>query len=61
IRYDVVSMVKIFYEVLGGARHYARQPAEVKAIICGQKDSLILKKFKTAGELRDYLENMQWQ
>ena len=61
IRYDVVSMVKIFYEVLGGKKHYAKQPAEIKSIICGQKDSLILKKFKTAGALRDYLENMQWQ
>ena len=61
IRYYVVSMVKVFYEVLGGKKHYARQPQEIKAIICGQKDSLILKKFKTAGELRDYLENLQWQ
>ena len=61
IRYDVVSMVKLFYEILGGQKHYAKLPDEIKAIICGQKDSLILKKFKTAGELRDYLETMQWQ
>lgn len=61
IHYDVVSMVKIFYEVLGGQRHYAKMPAEVKSIVCGQKDSLILKKFRTAGQLREYLENMEWR
>jgi len=51
----------VFYEALGGQKHYARQPEEVKAIICGLKSSLILKKFKTAGQLRDYIEHMQWQ
>ncbi|WP_455375998.1 protein kinase domain-containing protein [Kaarinaea lacus] len=61
IRYDVVSLIKIFHEALGGQKHYAKQSKEVKDIICGLKSSLILKKFKTAGELRDYLENMQWQ
>jgi len=60
IRYDVVSMVKIFYEVLGGQKHYRNLPPEIKAVICGQKDSLILKKFRSAGELREYIETMQW-
>lgn len=61
IQYDVVSMVKLLYEILGGQKHYAKQPQEIKSIICGQKESLILKKFKTAGELRTHLETMQWQ
>ena len=61
IRHDVVSLVRVFHEALGGQKHYARQPDEVKAIICGLKSSLILKKFKTAGQLRDYIEHMQWQ
>jgi hypothetical protein len=60
IQYDVTSMVKIFYEILGGQKHYARQPDVVKSVICGQKDSLILKKFNTAGKLRAHLENMSW-
>lgn len=60
IQYDVVSMVKIFYEILGGQKHYARLAPEIKAIICGQKDSLILKKFRSAGQLRDHLETMEW-
>ncbi|MFC1722888.1 protein kinase [Nanoarchaeota archaeon] len=61
IRDDVVDMIKIFYEILGGKKHYANMPAEVKDIICGLKKSLILKKFKTAGQLKDYLENMEWE
>lgn len=58
---DVVDLVKIFHEAVGGARHYARLPAEAKGILCGLKRSLILKKFRTAGQLRRYLETMHWR
>ena len=57
---DVCDLVRIFYDSLGGARHYPKQPPEIKAICCGLKRTLILKKFQTAGELREYLETMQW-
>ena len=57
---DVCDLVRIFYDAVGGARHYARQPAYVKAICCGLKRSLILKKFRHAGQLRAYLEIMPW-
>lgn len=60
IQDDVVNLIHIFHEALGGPRHYARQPAEIKNIICGLKRSLIIKKFRTAGQLKDYLENMEW-
>jgi serine/threonine protein kinase len=58
---DVVDMIKIFHEAVGGRRTYSRQPPEVKAICCGLKRSLILRKFRTAGQLRQYLETMEWQ
>lgn len=61
IQDDVLDLVRIFYDALGGQPRYAKQPAEVKAICCGLKRSLILKKFKTAGQLRVYLETMQWR
>lgn len=57
---DVCSLIRIFYDALGGQKYYARQPQEIKAIICGLKNSLIIKKFKTAGQLCEYLETMQW-
>ena len=58
---DVCNLIRIFYDALGGQARYAKQPAEVKAICCGLKRSLILKKFRSAGQLREYLETMQWQ
>ncbi|GIW70837.1 MAG: serine/threonine protein kinase [Planctomycetota bacterium] len=60
IREDVIDLVRLFYDAIGGPRRYASQPEEIKAICCGLKRSLILKKFRTAGQLRDYLETMEW-
>ncbi len=59
-RHDIVNLVRVFYDVLGGAKHYSRQPPEVKAICCGLKRGLILKKFRTAAQLRIHLETMEW-
>ncbi len=61
IQDDVVDLVKIFHEAVGGARHYARLPREAKGICCGLKRTLILKKFRSAGGLRRYLETLPWQ
>ena len=60
IRNDTVDMIHIFHEILGGAKHYAKQPAAVKAICNGLKRNLILKKFSSASQLRQYIETMQW-
>ncbi|TWT38172.1 Protein kinase domain protein [Posidoniimonas corsicana] len=60
IQDDVVDLVRIFYDAIGGAPRYAKQPLEVKEICRGLKRSLILKQYRTAGQLRQYLETMQW-
>ncbi len=57
---DVCDLVRIFYDAIGGQKHYAKLSSEAKAICCGLKRSLILKKFRTAGQLREYLETMEW-
>lgn len=57
---DVCFLIRIFYDAIGGARHYAKQPPQVKAVCCGLKRSLILKKFRNAGQLRQYLESLTW-
>jgi len=59
-RNDICDLIRVFYDVLGGPRAYSRQPPEVKAICCGLKRSLILKKFRSASQLRGHLENMEW-
>lgn len=60
-RDDIVDLVRLFYDVLGGQRHYAGQPQEVKSICRGLKRSLILQRFRTVTRLREYLETMEWQ
>ena len=60
IRDDVCDLIRIFYDSLGGTRFYAKQPPYVKAICCGLKRSLIIRKFRTAGHLRQHLETFTW-
>ncbi len=61
IHEDVINLVRLFYDAVGGAKRYARQPAVVKKLCCGLKRSLILRKFRTAGQLRQYLETLPWE
>lgn len=58
IQDDVIDMIRIFYDAMGGAKTYPQQTQEIKDIVCGLKKSIIRKKFKTAGHLRIYLEHM---
>ncbi len=60
IQTDVIELVRIFYDMLGGQKHYAAQPRVVKDICCGLKKSLILSRFRNAGRLRGYIENISW-
>ena len=60
IKSDVMDLIRIFYDALGGQKHYAKQPPEIKSICCGLKHSIALKKFNSAGKLRRYIENMKW-
>ena len=57
---DLINLVKLFHESIGGNKHYAKMPDPVKNIVCGLKSSLILKKFKTVHRLRTHIENMEW-
>jgi tRNA A-37 threonylcarbamoyl transferase component Bud32 len=60
IHQDVCDLIRVFYDVIGGAKHYARHPPVVKEICCGLKRTLILQKFRTAGQLREHLETLDW-
>lgn len=60
VKDDVVDVIRIFYDSLGGRRHYARQPLEIKAICRGLKHSLILERFPSMAALRRHLETMSW-
>ena len=58
--HDLCSIIRIFYDALGGARFYAKQSRRIKDIVRGNKRSLILKRFPTATHLRLYLEALGW-
>lgn len=60
IQHDVFDLVSLLYEVIGGQNGYSRVDAEIRQIVNGRKHTLIEKKFKTAGQLRIALENMEW-
>jgi serine/threonine protein kinase len=57
---DVCDLIRIFYDAIGGAKHYSKHHPQIKAICRGLKRSLILQNYRTAGQLREYLETMQW-
>jgi tRNA A-37 threonylcarbamoyl transferase component Bud32 len=60
IHKDVLNLVEVFHIITGGREKYARQPKFVKDIIRGLKDSLILERFQSAGDIQRHLENLQW-
>ncbi len=60
IQQDVIEMVHLLHEILGGRRHYTDQHPAVKKIIKGLKTTLILRQFKTASEFRLALETLIW-
>jgi serine/threonine protein kinase len=59
-RDDLVALIQLLHETLGGAEQYAKLPPEVKAICCGLKRSLIVRKFKSVANLRSHLEALEW-
>jgi RIO-like serine/threonine protein kinase len=60
IRKDVLNIVEVFHTIVGGRKHYADQPKVVKDIIRGLKDSLILARFQSAGDIARHLEGLVW-
>jgi serine/threonine protein kinase len=58
---DVLNLVMVFHTLVGGRDCYAEQPKVVKDIIRGLKDSLILQRFSTAGDIMRWLENLEWE
>jgi tRNA A-37 threonylcarbamoyl transferase component Bud32 len=57
---DILELIRIFYDTLGGAKRYSKLPVTVKQICCGLKRSLILNRFRTISHLREHLESLDW-
>ena len=57
---DICDLIRVFFDTLGGAKYYQRQPGAIKYICSGLKQSIILRKFRTMSHLRKHLETMEW-
>ena len=57
---DICFLVRLLYDAVGGAKHYANQPPEIKDICCGLRRSLIIERYRSARVLREHLETMEW-
>lgn len=60
IQEDIINLIHVFYETLGGKKHYARQPPAIKYICCGLKRGLIASKFRNARDLCLHIETFSW-
>ena len=61
VRKDVLNLVEVLHTIVGGRKHYAGQPPVIKEIVRGLKDSLILQRFNSAGDIQRHLEELQWR
>jgi len=60
IHKDVLNLIQVFHAIVGGRTAYGQQPRVVKDIIRGLKDSLILARFQSAGDIMRHLETVEW-
>ncbi len=56
IREDVIQLIHLLHEVVGGRARYVAQPSMVKEICRGLRRDLIGRRFPSARHLREYLE-----
>src|SRR5205823_12538094 len=61
IHKDVLNLVQVFHTLVGGRKRYSQQPKVVKDIVRGLKDSLILERFQSAGDIQRHLEALTWE
>lgn len=57
---DVVDLVRLFQDMLGGKSVYASLPPEIKHIIAARRAPTIRERFPTAAALRTYLDTFTW-
>ena len=57
---DVVDLIRLLYDAVGGRDRYAGQPPEIKTLCRGLRRDLIRRDFPNARRLREYLETFSW-
>jgi serine/threonine protein kinase len=57
---DVVCLIDLFYDLIGGSAQYRRTGSAIKRIVCGKRTATICKRYPNAGQLVQALENLEW-
>lgn len=57
---DVVDLVRLLYDCVGGRARYAAQPEAIRQICKGMRRDLIIRAFPTVRHLREHLEAFEW-
>ncbi len=60
LQQDMIDLIAVLYDLLGGKSYYASLPQQIKRIILGRKHTLIRQQFSNGSQLRVYLENIPW-
>jgi serine/threonine protein kinase len=60
IQVDVYDLLTVLYEAIGGADGYRRCSSVIRQIVLGRRHSLVRRRYRTAGQLRVALENLEW-
>lgn len=57
---DILDVIRVLHEMLGGRSAYRHLPDEVKYIMAGLQTKHILKRFPTMTDLNGYLSTFEW-
>ncbi|MEM9416308.1 MAG: protein kinase [Planctomycetota bacterium] len=59
-RQDIIDTARVLYDMIGGARHYAKAPPMIRTICCGLQHQRILKRYPTIHALAAHLNGFAW-
>lgn len=59
-RADILSIVRLLYDMTGGRAHYKKQITPVKEICLGLRSDLILARYPSIHHLRAHFETFEW-
>lgn len=58
---DVVDLLRLFRDLIGGRERYPKVSPQAKSLICGLRRSMIAARTRSAGLLRVRIENLGWE
>jgi serine/threonine protein kinase len=60
IQVDVYDLLGVLHELVGGTPGYKRCGEAIRKLVLGRRHDLISRKYRTAGQLRLAIENLEW-